>query len=223
MPAGAAEGVVEATLVSIVVPISDKHAYDDIDTAVHSALAQTHRKIELLLIDGAAGVPAARLRQLAAGDPRVRVIVSPETGVWGALNWGIGTAAGDYLALLVPGDTFTPHKIAMQLRAMQQRGELFSYTSTTDLNEFAEPAERAGLRCRNRRALSIDFRAAAVVALDRDAAPLCHQRGLRIREGAGGRPAGLGLDRTPLFGARRAGPPDRTSRTGESGAALDAA
>lgn len=117
---------VEDTLVSVLVPVGHE-SDEDLRGTVLSALGQTHRKLEILLVD-TGGAGAERLAGLAALDPRVRW-TQDEGSPAGRLDRALWAAEGSYLASVRPGSRLFPHKVERQLRAMQDAGELASHTA----------------------------------------------------------------------------------------------
>lgn len=105
---------------SVVIPAHN--AADFVGDAVRSALAQTERVTEVLVIDD--GSTDATPEVLASlRDPRLRVIPQPNRGVAAARNRGIELARGDLLAFLDADDIWYPHKLAVQGAALRRHPE----------------------------------------------------------------------------------------------------
>jgi glycosyltransferase involved in cell wall biosynthesis len=98
---------------TVSVIISCYNARDSIADAVHSALNQTYRFIEVIAVDDASTDDTPeQLRRLAAIDQRLRVVcLTRNVGPGGARNVGIEQATGEWLALLDADDMFTPNRI----------------------------------------------------------------------------------------------------------------
>src|SRR5690606_11817597 len=108
-----------APLVSVVIPAYDAQPF--IAAAVASACAQTHRALEVLVVDdGSRDRTAAIVEALAARDPRVRLLRRPHRGVAAARNRAIEEARGEYIAPLDADDIWLPAKIERQLRALER-------------------------------------------------------------------------------------------------------
>lgn len=89
--------VAEAPLVSGVVPYF--HAAEHVEEAVGSLLAQTHERIEVLVVnDGSFEQDDEVLDRL--DDPRVRVVASLNRGETAARNLGARLARGEYVVML---------------------------------------------------------------------------------------------------------------------------
>jgi glycosyltransferase involved in cell wall biosynthesis len=105
-------------LVSTIIPTFDRRS--DVMIAVASALAQTHRAQEILVVDdGSTDGTAAALRE-AHGDA-VQILRTERLGVSGARNRGIAAAKGEYLALLDSDDVWAPEKLARQVAFLEAR------------------------------------------------------------------------------------------------------
>ena len=105
-------------LVSVVIP-SYNRAYC-IATTVDSVLAQTHKNVEILIVDdgssdGTRDLIADRYR----GEPRVRYIHQSNAGVSAARNHGLRLARGQFVALLDSDDIWLPWKVEAQLRCLE--------------------------------------------------------------------------------------------------------
>lgn len=113
--------------VSVVVPV-----YNRIDWAVeaiNSALAQTIRDIEVIVIDDGSTEDVSPLMQLLA-DARVHYQRVNRLGAARARNLGISLARAPYVAFLDADDLFVPTKLERQLIHMQATPSvLISHTS----------------------------------------------------------------------------------------------
>jgi len=105
-------------LVSVVIPTRNRPAL--LQRAVRSALKQTLREIEVIVvIDGEQGAESANAVALL-GDYRVRCIVLREqAGGAEARNIGISDARSEWIALLDDDDEWLPSKLEMQMDAAQ--------------------------------------------------------------------------------------------------------
>ncbi|WP_052341489.1 glycosyltransferase family 2 protein [Salinarimonas rosea] len=84
-----------------------------IGSAVASALAQSLREIEVVVVDDASrDATAEAARAAAGGDPRLRLVTMGEnSGPAGARNAGIAAARGRYVAILDADDAFAPTRL----------------------------------------------------------------------------------------------------------------
>jgi glycosyltransferase involved in cell wall biosynthesis len=99
--------------VSVVIPTRNRPAL--VTRAVRSALEQTLREIEVLVVlDGPD--PASREALSTIDDPRLRVVQRPESGgAPAARNTGVREASAEWTALLDDDDEWLPAKLATQL------------------------------------------------------------------------------------------------------------
>ncbi len=101
-------------LVSVIIPTHNRVAM--LERAVNSALAQTWRHIEVIVVDDAStDGTAAYLARAAAADMRVKAITNGVAkGGAEARNQGIGVARGIFIAFLDDDDWWEPVKVERQ-------------------------------------------------------------------------------------------------------------
>ncbi len=108
-------------LVSVIVAACNADAY--IEATCRSVLAQTHRHLELIVVDdGSTDATAALVSRLAETDDRVRLISQPNRGVAAARNAAIAAAAGEFVAPLDADDLWDPRKLEQQVARMAACG-----------------------------------------------------------------------------------------------------
>jgi glycosyltransferase involved in cell wall biosynthesis len=106
-----------APLVSVVIPTFNR-AYCLPET-IASVLAQTHRHLEILLVDdGSTDGTVEKIAALWPAEPRLRVLRQANAGVSAARNRGMDAARGQFLALLDSDDTWLPWKLEVQLACL---------------------------------------------------------------------------------------------------------
>src|SRR5690242_2977109 len=94
-------------LVSVVIPAFNSEA--TLAETAASALAGSHREIELIIVDdGSTDGTAAVAQTLVNSDPRVRLVQRTNGGLPAALNAGFGAARGEYIARLDSDDIWHP-------------------------------------------------------------------------------------------------------------------
>jgi glycosyltransferase involved in cell wall biosynthesis len=115
-------------LISVVIPTRNRP--DLLLRAVKSALAQTHRELEVLVvIDGPCAKSSAALAKVS--DARLRPIVLPASvGGSDARNAGVRHAAGEWIAFLDDDDEWLPTKLEKQAAAATQATEPYPIIST---------------------------------------------------------------------------------------------
>ena len=98
-------------LVSVIVPVYNARGF--LTRCAASALTQDGAQVELILVDdGSTDGSDALCDELAAKDPRIRVIHQANGGVSCARNAGIAQASGTWLMLLDADDTLLPGALA---------------------------------------------------------------------------------------------------------------
>jgi glycosyltransferase involved in cell wall biosynthesis len=110
-------------LVSVIVPTYNR-AYCLAD-AVNSVLAQSHRNVEVIIIDDGSTDQTTQLVATNWGrDRRVKYFVQANQGVTAARNQGLARATGDFIAFLDSDDRWKPWKLATQIAAMDHSPEI---------------------------------------------------------------------------------------------------
>lgn len=108
-------------LVSIIIPAYNAEKY--IRDAVTSALNQTYRNLEVIIVDdGSDDNTLNILEQEYTVDKRVRILTHPENqnlGVSKTRALGIKASQGEYIAYLDADDIFMPAKIEVQMKIFQ--------------------------------------------------------------------------------------------------------
>ena len=104
-------------LVSVVMSNYNGAAY--LATAVASVLNQSHRAIELIVVDDASDDESPDiLQRLASNEPRLKPILSAtNTGPAGARNIGLDAAQGQWVAIIDADDLIHPQRIERLLNA----------------------------------------------------------------------------------------------------------
>ncbi len=115
-------------VVSVIMPAFDAAA--TVVASIASVLAQTHRELELVVVDdGSRDATAALVEAQAARDPRVVLLRQANAGVAAARNAGIEAAHGNCIAFLDSDDRWHPRKLERQLAVMRACGARVAYTA----------------------------------------------------------------------------------------------
>ncbi len=119
---------------AISVVVATYNAEATLAETIGSVRRQTFSDFELLVVDD--GSTDATLQLLDdLGDARLRVFRRPHQGVAAARNHGIAAASGEFVSFLDADDLWTPDKLELQLRALQQHpdaGLAYSWTALID-------------------------------------------------------------------------------------------
>jgi glycosyltransferase involved in cell wall biosynthesis len=108
-----------APLVSIVIPTYNRAGF--IGQAVDSALAQTYREKEVVVVDdGSTDNTTAALAQYGR---RITVVHQANAGCSAARNRGIDIAQGDIITFLDSDDLWLPNKVERQVSILGKAGE----------------------------------------------------------------------------------------------------
>jgi len=101
--------------ISVVIPVYNGDQF--LREAIESVLGQSHRDLEVLLIDDGSTDGSQGIMQLyARSDTRVRFIKQENRGRCEAANRGLEEARFDWVARLDADDVFLPRKIERQLQ-----------------------------------------------------------------------------------------------------------
>jgi glycosyltransferase involved in cell wall biosynthesis len=102
--------------VGVVIPVHDGERY--LAEAIESVLAQTHRQIDVIVVDDGSSDDSAAVAESYA--PRVRCFSQEAAaGIGAARNRGVEMARGAYLAFLDADDLWERRKLELQLRAFE--------------------------------------------------------------------------------------------------------
>lgn len=114
------EEFVDQDLVSIVIPMFN--ASEFIEECIRSALWQTHRNVEIVVIDDCSTDGSAVIvHRYIEGDSRVRFHkLAHNMGVATARDIGIEKARGKFVAFLDADDIWHPEKVRLQLLHLKQ-------------------------------------------------------------------------------------------------------
>ncbi len=110
-------------MVSVIMPAYNAAAY--IAQSIDSVLEQSHRALELIVVDdGSLDATAAIVELYRRADPRVQLVRIPNSGKPSiARNTGIALATGDYLSFLDSDDYWHPERLALAVAGMQAHPE----------------------------------------------------------------------------------------------------
>lgn len=106
-------------LVSVILPVFNARRY--LAEAMNSVLNQTLRDLEMVVVDdGSTDGSDQVMDEVAARDPRVRIVRRPNTGLVGALNDAIASARStEFLARMDADDVCLPERLEKQVAFMQ--------------------------------------------------------------------------------------------------------
>jgi glycosyltransferase involved in cell wall biosynthesis len=102
--------------VSIVIPVYNGSNY--LAQAIESALSQTHKNLEVVVVNDGSSDGGATRRVAESFAGKIRYFEKPNGGVATALNFGIAEMTGDYFSWLSHDDLYLPDKIESQLKCL---------------------------------------------------------------------------------------------------------
>ena len=105
-------------LATIVIPVFNGANY--VSEAIESALAQTYRNIEILVVNDGSSDDGATDKAISKYLKKIKYIKKTNGGVSSALNVGIREMSGEYFSWLSHDDLYTPDKIAKQVDALSR-------------------------------------------------------------------------------------------------------
>ena len=114
--------------VSVLIPAYNAERF--VAQAINSALAQTHRDVEVIVVDDSSTDATPRI--LASYGDEIRVHRQPNSGAAAARNAAAKLATGEWLALLDADDLWERDKLEQQL-AIATTG--FCYTNRSNFGE----------------------------------------------------------------------------------------
>lgn len=107
-------------LVSVVIPVYKGANY--VAQAIESALNQTYKNIEVIVVDDGSPDDGATRRAVEPYIPRVRYIYQENGGVAAALNTGARNMKGEIFSWLSHDDLFVSEKTAQQVEFLRNLG-----------------------------------------------------------------------------------------------------
>jgi glycosyltransferase involved in cell wall biosynthesis len=106
--------------ISVILPCYNGGKY--LSEAISSILKQTHKNIELIIInDGSKDDSLAVINSYAQQDQRIRVVSRENRGLVRSLNEGISLATGEYIARMDQDDISLAHRLEKQLAYMESK------------------------------------------------------------------------------------------------------
>ena len=122
-------------LVSVIMPYFNDE--DNIEKAVKSVLAQTYKKIELIIIDDENSLISQKILSNLKKKFKKIILISTlkPSGVSMARNKGIKKSKGDFIAFLDSDDLWKKEKIKKQLKFMKKNDLDICYTDYLAIND----------------------------------------------------------------------------------------
>ncbi len=113
-------------LVSIIIPVYNGANF--LKDAIESALKQTYKNVEILVINDGSKDHGATDKIAKSYGRKIRFFSKKNGGVASALNFGIKKMQGDYFAWLSHDDLYLPQKIAAQVKCLDGNPKTILYS-----------------------------------------------------------------------------------------------
>jgi glycosyltransferase involved in cell wall biosynthesis len=126
-------------LVTVILPTRDRAWW--IGRAIDSVLAQSHERLELIVVDDGSRDETARVLE-RYGD-RLTVLSQAPAGAYVARNLALGHANGDLVAFIDSDDRWHPHRLAAQLRLLRRPEVGLVFADATLVRPGADPSPTA--------------------------------------------------------------------------------
>lgn len=129
------------TLVSVAIPAYNAQA--TIAQTLDSLLAQTHRNLDIVVVDD--GSTDGTWEVLQRYGDRVRAIRQANAGIGAARNASVQAARGEFIALLDADDLCMPQRMAIQLHYLQTHPDILLCSS--DFSAFDDSGPLGASYC----------------------------------------------------------------------------
>ena len=131
------KGGIDIIDVSIIVPVYNAEKY--LEKSVKSMRGQTHRNLEIILVDdGSTDASPALCQSIAREDARVRVIRQENAGPGAARNTGIEAARGEYVYFADADDWLDPNLVEIVLGTVRDAKADIAVFGVRDAVESAD-------------------------------------------------------------------------------------
>lgn len=125
--------------ISIIIPVYNGSNY--MREAIDSALAQTYKNFEVIVINDGSRDGGKTLEIAKSYGDRIRLVDKPNGGVASALNAGIGAMTGEYVSWLSHDDLYPADKLEKQVSFLStlDNKEVVLFGDYSLINEKGEP------------------------------------------------------------------------------------
>jgi glycosyltransferase involved in cell wall biosynthesis len=121
-------------LISVVMPYFNSGKY--ISDSVQSIVNQTLCDWELIIVDDCSSCESSKALEQFVCNPKIRIFrLKTNQGAAAARNFAIEKARGRYIAFLDSDDCWEANKLQVQISAMRECKEAFSYTAYNRVDE----------------------------------------------------------------------------------------
>ena len=128
--------------VSIIIPVYNGSNY--LREAIDSALAQTYKNIEVIVVNDGSNDNGATEKIAKSYGDKIRYFYKENGGVASALNYGIQKMEGEYFSWLSHDDVYLPEKIETQINFLKQY--LYPTIAYSDFEFIDSNSELLGIK-----------------------------------------------------------------------------
>lgn len=128
------------SLVSVVIATYNMAQY--LGAAVDSILAQTWKKLEVIVVDDGSTDNTAEVMSAYQDDKRIKYIQNENQGQPKAKNCGIQNTAGDFIAFCDADDLWEPYKLEHQIPLFDNPNVGVVYSDISNIDEFNNRYEK---------------------------------------------------------------------------------
>lgn len=121
-------------LISVILPVYNGERY--LRESIKSILSQTHKNIELIIINDGSTDNSNLIIESFLKDNRIKYIYRSNKGLVYSLNEAINICSGKYIARMDQDDICYPNRLEKQLNFMLENGVDVCGTSYDVINEF---------------------------------------------------------------------------------------
>lgn len=147
-------------LVSVIIPLFNSAKY--IEKCVRSCLAQTHKSLEVIVVDdGSTDDGLDVVKKIAEEDKRLKVYHKKNGGVSSARNFGINKASGEYVCFVDADDYLEKEFVECMCGYMVDNNADFCIAR----GEWNDKANRANNYDTNSRIISVDEAESVLLSL----------------------------------------------------------
>lgn len=146
-------------LVSIVIPVYNGSNY--LREAIDSALAQTYKNTEVIVVNDGSNDDGATERIALQYGEQIRYFSKPNGGVSSALNYGIRMMKGEYFSWLSHDDAYNTQKIEEEIKALSESRDKCDLVlcRTEYMDQNSRPIKFKRIRCEERTTYIVDTEA----------------------------------------------------------------
>lgn len=131
--------------VSLIVPLYNVEKY--IQQCIDSILVQTHKNIEIILVDDGAPDNSGKIAdEYASKDTRIRVVHKKNGGVSSARNAGIDVSTGDYICFADGDDWLEPNYVEYLLSLVADNRAEASVTTDMFTTFYGKPSDNTHVK-----------------------------------------------------------------------------